>query len=792
VFVPRPALRPCVAWLAGAGLGALWQPGVRLALASAAVALVFGAVIGYRTQSLGRAALVPLAGAGLALGALSLDAHRERVACLFGPTQDVLETEVRGALARAPERAFDGTRVIELDGARTNDAAMPRVRVRLRVASSTAASEVDALVRGDLVRVWCRLVRPGAPRLRDSPDPRTRSAARGVVAQGSVKSARLVVREHAGHGGRPLIDRLRRAARIRLDRALGPTGPVRGLTAAMLLGDRELLEPQALRALRDSGLVHVVAISGLQVGLVALALAELVRRSRLPRALVFVVALLLLALFGELVGAEPSVLRAIGAAIVLAAGRAVGRDGDPLNSLALVTAALVGLAPCSIAEPALQLSVAATAGIVLGARPIADRLPLPRFAAVSCGVTLGAYGATLPIVAWWFGRVAPISVCTNLVAAPLSAAALGLGYPALALADVPVAGTALVRLAGLPNELLLAIAARAAEQPGAGVVVAPPGLATIAAYYTALAILARAPAPRAPGARGLAGLAFALIGLAIHLGAPPPERIHRAPQAAVLDVGQGQAVALRGARAEVVLVDAAGSTDPRYDPGERIVVPWLVRNGARRVSILSVSHEHADHAAGAFAVLRDLEVGELWLPIGWEKSPRLAALAALARSRGVAIVLAERGMKRIGPPMPIEILGPARVDAHLSANDRSIVLRIGTAPCRVLVPADLDPSGEASLVQSGLDVAAEALVASHHGSKNGSSRAFLDRVRPRWAIVSCGVRNRFGHPHPESLSRLREVGARVLRTDRDGTVTLSCGAAGPEPITDRRIAAGGE
>jgi len=787
VTVPsRPALAPCAAWLGGAGLGAIWQPAPSIALAWGVLALALGLAMGWWARSLRMSVVLVLAAAGLVATSSSFEAHRQRIVWLFGTNLDLLETEIVGTVVRAPERSFDGSRVLMISGRRAQEAGERVVRLRLRIGASTSGPILDDLARGDRVRLWCRLTRPCATRDPAGHDPRTRAAARGIVAHGSVKSPHLVVVEERAIGFRPAIDGLRRSARERLDRTLGPRGAVRGLTAAMLLGDRELLEPEIMRSLRDSGLVHVVAISGLQVGLVAIAFAALVRRSRLSRPIALALGLGLLIAFAEFVGAEASVLRAIGAAIALAAGRALGRDGDGLNSLGLVAAVLVAFAPASIADPGLQLSIAATGGILIGAVRIARRLPLPRPIGLACGVTLGAYLATAPIVAWWFGRLAPVGAITNLAAAPLSAVALASGYPAIALADLPLVGGAWVRLAALPNELLLGIARNAENLPGAGVVVARPATATIALFYASLWLACR---PVTAGNAIARRLALAVLGLMtfwLHVGPPPARSGSVAPEAAVLDVGQGQAVAIRGPGNEVILIDAAGSADPRFDPGERIVVPWLVRHGGQRVALLSVSHEHADHAAGAFAVLRDLEVGELWLPIGYARSPRLADLAALAQSRGVAIGLAERGVALRRGAVEIEILGPARSDAGLSANDRSIVLRVGARPCRLLVPADLDPAGERSLVASGLDLGAEAIVVSHHGSRNGSSPAFLERVRPETAIVSCGERNRFGHPHPDVLARLASVGARVARTDKDGTVTLRCGSTGPRIVTARR------
>ncbi len=786
----RPALLPSVAWLLGAGAGAAWQPSPRLALALAVALALLGALIAVRWHRPRHGVVALLAGAGLLVVSHAFHAHRARTAALFDSTEEVRETEVVGTVARATERSFDGTRVLWVTG-RVGAAGRLAACVRLRIAASNDGAWLDDLVRGDRVRVWCRLRRPSRIPTPDGHDPASAWAARGIEAQGSVKSARLLVVEAPGAGIRAWIDRLRSAARRRLDRSFGSVGPLRGLIGAMLLGDRELLEPGPTRDLRDAGLVHVVAISGLQVGLVAIAVTGLARRSRLPRWIALPASLAALFLFGELVGAAPSVLRAIGAVILLQAGRTIGRDGDALNSLALVGAVLVALAPCSIADPGLQLSLAATWGLIAGARPVAERLPLPRLVALSTGATIGAYLATAPIAAHWFGRLAPIGALTNLAAAPLSATALGFGYPAIAAAELPLLGPSSAWAAALPNRLLLTIAARSASVRQATLVVGRPSFWTTAFVYATLAWVWHAPRRDRPLARrlALAGLAVGVLWLHI---APAPRASAGELEGTVLDVGQAQAVALRARGGEVVLIDAAGSADPRFDPGERIVVPWLVDQAAARVAILSVSHEHADHAGGAFAILRDLEVGQVWLPIGWQRSQRLVDLAAFARERGAAIVLAERGYIASAGALRVEVLGPARRDADLTANDRSIVLRAGSAPCRILVPGDLDPPGERSLVEADHDLTAEALVVPHHGSRNGSSPALLERVSPAAAIVSCGRRNRFGHPHVETLARLNGAGIHVWRTDQDGTVRLRCESWGFEIVRARQLAAGPE
>jgi competence protein ComEC len=235
-----------------------------------------------------------------------------------------------------------------------------------------------------------------------------------------------------------------------------------------------------------------------------------------------------------------------------------------------------------------------------------------------------------------------------------------------------------------------------------------------------------------------------------------------------------------------VLIDAGGSAHPRFDPGERVLLPYLDQRRVRRLDLLVASHGDVDHVGGAFAVLRELEIGELWLPPGAHRHPRLAALAALARERGAAVVLAERGHEAVRGGVPLRVLGPDRGHLVGSENDRSLVVLAGAPPARLLVAGDLERSGETRLLACGEDPAAEALIVGHHGSAGGTGASFLSRVGATHALISCGFHNRFGHPHPETLRRLRSAGAGIWRTDRQGLIRLVADARGWEVTVTRR------
>jgi len=689
--------------------------------------------------------------------------RRERLDALFARTNLPVQAHFVGRVARAPSVDAAGEASFVLRTAKFT------LGLRVRELPGDDRSRFDRLERGTAVRVWAT-VRPalaaGNPTALD-PDRIVR--ARGLDAYGSIKSSRLIERiAAADHEPWPALDRLRGRLRERLARAFGEQAEVEALLAALLLGERSQLSPDLMRRVRDAGLAHLLAISGLHVGLCAGLGLGLLRRGRIGGWPLALLGSLLLLCFALVVGGRPSVWRAAIACAVLLLGRTIGREGDGLNSLALIATALLIVAPALIADAGFQLSFVAVAAILLD---LSSR--------AAPGVPLTAYLATAPLAALHFGRLAPIALLTNVAAIPCLAVALAAGYATLALQDLPWVGACGAALAREAIELLLSLADWAAGREYGHFAVARPLPWLVALTYAALA---PALAAHDPGRRSLARAALALLMAWIHVGPPPIDpAILRVD---TIDVGQGQSVWVQRPGRRGWLIDAAGSYRPRFDPGERIVVPHLLSLGARGVQALVLSHEDLDHAGGASAVLRDLDVGELWLAQGWHRIPRLAELAAEARAHGVAV----RQIGREADTDRLSVFGPSRQELELSANERSLALRFGREPNRILIPGDLGAVGEQRLLERG-GLAAEALLLSHHGSRSGSTPRFLDAVEPRLAVASCGRRNRFGHPDREVIARLRRRGIALLRTDLHGCVSLRASSDGWQIRSCRRARA---
>jgi competence protein ComEC len=772
----RPAIPLALAFLCGIALERVAPPVCVAALPIFAAVLAGAAWLG-RRRFAGRAAILAcLACTGLLLAHREGQAAERRVAGWLPPEGSPVELHFEGRLLGAPEPCGRERR-FRIAG--TPDAP-PGARKACTVLLSVPEPEpgsttsLDALRRGDRVRVWCRLRRPRSPGNPGEFDPRLAFRARGLDAVGSVKSAQLVRLVEAG-ATTPAraLDALKVIARARLRRATGNDTTATAVVGAMLLGDQEMLGHDEWLLLRNSGLVHLLSISGLHVGLVVALLVAGLRRTRLGRWGTLGAAVGTLTAVATFVGAQPPVLRSVLTALLALTGRAVGRESEPLNALALAAAALAASRPSYLWDPSFELTFAATAGILSLSARLAAAIPAPRALALPLGISAAAYLATAPVTAWHFGRLSPAALLSNVAAAALCGAVLASGAMAMLLAGVPLAGAVAARLAVASVNATLAVASAASSAPAAAFRVPPPPL-VLAVAYVALLVLAMRAAPQrrkaARAARLLAlGLCLTLVG--IHSGPPPPGP-RPGPQVTVIDVGQGQSVLLQGPSGGFVLVDAGGTSGGRFDAGERVVAPVLSRLGCRRVEALVVSHDHDDHAGGAEAILREFEVGELWIAAAALREERVRTLVAAAVARGIAVVLAERGLRAVRAGLAIEVLHPPRESPSSAPNERCLVLRAGAAPARVLIPADLESPEEEALIASGSDLSAEALIVGHHGGRGGTRPAFLAATRPRVAVISVGLGNRFGHPDPALVTRLRTRGVTVHRTDRDGQVRL--------------------
>lgn len=572
--------------------------------------------------------------------------------------------------------------------------------------------------------------------------------------------------------------RLRRAAQARFEPESGagrtatrqPAAAHRPLglplVRALVLGDPSDVPPRVVRGLRRSGLAHLLAVSGLHVGLAA-GLALLVARP-LPRVPRLAAALVAVALYLLLVGPRPSLLRASVMACLAVAALLLERPPSAVNALGVAAAGIALLRPAVVTELGFQLSVGATAGLLLLGPLLAARWErLPRLVREPLSVTAGAQLGTLPWALPVFCLVAPAAPLVNLVAVPwagvlLAACGLWSGWAVLA-PEAAASALPVLDLLSAPFAWPAAVPAF----PWLGVPLAPGSLGAALLTAGLLGALLR---PRL----GLPVLAATVLWAATvpwGKGGPGPV------EAVMIDVGQGDAVLLRDGR-ETLLVDGGGW--PAGDLGGRVLLPALARRGVRRLSRVLLTHPDRDHCGGLVEVGSYLAVGEVLTAPGELESGGGSCAAELralpgARHRRVAAgdgLAVGRWRLRVLHP---EGAGEGRLPSGVGTgdNDASVVVRAEVFGRCLLLTGDAEAAAERRLVaRYGETLHCDVLKVAHHGSRSSSTDRFLAAVAPSLALVSAGARNPYGHPAPEVLGRLRRHGARVLRTDRDGMIVL--------------------
>jgi len=553
-------------------------------------------------------------------------------------------------------------------------------------------------------------------------------------------------------------------------RALVPE-PESALVLAITLGERTAIPPELREAFAASGTSHLLAISGYNMTLVALAVG-LLARGRVSPAPAAALAVAAVFLYSALVGLGPSVVRAALMAGVAAFGVALGRPARSANALCVAVAAMLLADPGGLADVGFLLSVAATAGLIVMQAPLAARLSsLPRALREGLATTLAATAPTLPIVAAIFGRVSLVSPLANLLAVPLFPPLMVTGLAAAALGSLSLDAARPLALAAYALALALrTVAETAAALPGASLALptgAVTGLAVATAVVAAAVAVARArppsllaPAVRLPGRRATAAGAVVALAVAIPLvilGARAPELRVR-----ILDVGQGDAFLIES-RGRFALVD--GGPDPARLLAQlgASLAPW-----ERRIDVVVLTHAHADHGTGLLALFDRYEIGLALEPRGLNAVP----LSDLWRDRAARAGVTRRAVGagarvRVGGAV-LQVLAPnddPRVDTP------SLVLRLEQGPFSMLFTADATDQALADLLLDAPALAARVYVPPHHGAATPHAPALVAAVRPEAAVLSVGATNRYGHPTPETLAALGAVP--TYRTDRDGTVEIT-------------------
>ena len=546
------------------------------------------------------------------------------------------------------------------------------------------------------------------------------------------------------------------------------------MARALLLADMHLIHPDVRTRWSRAGLVHLLSVSGVHVAIIAGALLLLGRTARLSLRTATLLALTLTAVYVVILGAPPPAVRAavMFGAILLA--RLRQRPASVWSVLTLGALLPVGVDPAAPIDLGWQLSVLGVASLAasgilcrrLGWDGGGWQARLRREFTASTVASL----ASAPLVVWYFGTVSLIAPFANLIAAPI----VTLLQPTLFLALLCAPNLAVARfVAGAAHPALAAVdgvATVAAGVPGAAIALAPTLREVLLAGVVVGALLCAVVMRDNGRALMAAGIGVMLVLWDDVL----PVRGAGALELHVLDVGQGDAIAVRTPRGRWIAVDAGGGP-PGIDHGRRTVAPYLRQRGGELVAFI-LSHPHLDHVGGAPALIGLLR------PRFYYDGAFVGGTEAYRASLESAAVHRVQ-WRRVHPGDTLRIddvtfrfLAPdsAWTAGLDDANLASTIVRVEYGAIAMLLVGDSEKAEEEWLLAHTRPelLRADILKVGHHGSRTSSSPALLDAVAPRVAVVSVGRRNRYGHPAPDVLEEFARRQIPVLRTDAAGTTVV--------------------
>lgn len=552
----------------------------------------------------------------------------------------------------------------------------------------------------------------------------------------------------------------------------------------ILFGDTSEIAEDTLENFRATGLSHVLAVSGLHVGIligVCVLFACLLRLSPLNRVIIICLSV---AFYSAITLGRPSILRALLMTMAGSAAWFLGRKNNLLSSVSFAALALLAYDPFMLYDIGFQLSFAATLGVILLA-PVFEGVmsDVPLGLKKSIVLSVSAQVAVAPFLISYFGEVSQIGVLANLLVVPALAPILTLGLMAsiLSLISLTLAESVCLIVAPIVSYVLWITKALAAI-PGAAIYFHSNSLLFFVGYFLVLLVGIQAVKfykPRIDFPRLI--ILFLIVAVIFTWTQatknPVPDRL----VVTFLDVGQGDSILIQTPEGATVLVDGGESSS--------ILKTELLQRGVRKIDMLVLTHPHADHVGGLVWVVKNLKVEQV-LDSGQPHTLyHYKDFLKTIDKRKIAYKLARQGQNfLVGEYLEVEVLHPQEnliSGTRSDLNNNSVVLKLTYGEFDLLLPGDIEEEPESLICESGLDIHVDVLKVSHHGSAHSLGNEFFKKVSPEVAIISVGGANPFGHPAKSTINKLKKSQVRIYRTDKDGTITITSDGKSFEVTTEK-------
>ena len=647
---------------------------------------------------------------------------------------------------------------------------------------------------------------------------------KGIMVRGFISDAAtiIVLRENQGNIFKQRLEGFRAyLKKFIMENSSSPQGEI---IQAMILGDQKEIPKEVMENFNRTGTTHIIAISGFNIGIIAFLsfiIIRLIMKSSTYLLLRFnivkvstIFAIVPVIIYTFIAGMGISVIRAAIMAVTFMIAVIFGKDRDLYNSLVLAALIILAVSPPSLFDISFQLSFMAVWAILFITPKLAMMIPdvapeemsryrvwtrkiykdIVMFIIVSLSATLG----TLPLIVFYFNRVSTVVLLSNLFVVPV------LGILAIPICTaiviaVPLSHALAMAFLGISSFLVkvsIYMVDVFASLPGSSFFLGTPTPPEICAYYLLLAVAvklveARKKEDDEPGKSTrsvnphwlrFAAAALASFFIVDALYFYVKDKGNKNLIVTAIDVGQGSSALVRFPGGKKMLVDGGGLYDNSFDIGKYVVAPFLWHEKIRHIDIVVLSHPHPDHLNGLIYILSNFSVKEVWTNGETAESDTYKDFIKLINEKNMTHrFVSEKDHDVEINNVTISILNPADTVAPIDGlprqfdktNNDAIAMKISMGNVSILLPADISEPSEMRIIDAHKDIGSQVLFAPHHGGRTSSTAPFLNRVRPKIAVISCGRDNVYHDPHPDVLARYFRRGTRVLRTDINGAINIT-------------------
>lgn len=535
-----------------------------------------------------------------------------------------------------------------------------------------------------------------------------------------------------------------------------------GILSAMLLGEKQMVSPEIKELYQKNGIAHVLAISGLHVSFIGMSIYRFLRKMGAGFTVSGIIGILVLTMYTCMIGFSISVFRAYIMLLFRIGADITGRVYDMATALAVAAAITVSYQPLYLTDASFWMSYLAIVGILLGVPCLQILVSVEHVRIKKYYASIAINIFLFPILLWFYYEISTYSFVWNIFAIPLTTVIIGFGLVGSICASFcPPVARLFFQVCKICLSLMTKMSEAGSELPGFRLVLGKPEGWKMIFFYVWLGSMLVYTLQKKRKSFLLLACGIFCILLFFY-------RPSKGMEVVMLDVGQGDCFLVKSPNGNAYLVDG-GSSDVNQ-VGKYRIEPCLKSLGVGRLTSVFVSHGDLDHCNGIRELLQRQKFGVridcLVLPEQYKAEDMLMELAQIANEQDIQVTIFKEGMGfQEGEVWWKSIQGDG------SENEGSMVLELRYKNFEMLFTGDVEGEGEKDLIGR-LRKRYDVLKVAHHGSKNGTTEQFLEKVSPSISFVSAGEQNRYGHPHAETVMRLKNCGSVIYGTCGNGAVRL--------------------